>query len=104
MSSLIFILNKKKYVFLDEFLNLFLLENLDSIKRLKKSPNVINTLVLNKFLNNLLVDKIYELNCTLRSSQQIIIYLSFFFKKKISIQSFFLFNILINSKRIPICF
>jgi DnaJ-class molecular chaperone len=49
-------------------------------------------------------DKIYELNCVLRNSQQIIIYLSFFSKKKIDMQSFFLFNILVNSKKIPICF
>jgi len=104
LSSLIFFLNKKKYIFLSEFLNLFLIENLDSIKRLKKSPNVINTLILNKFLNSLLIDKIYELNCVLRNSQQIIIYLSFFSKKKIDMQSFFLFNILVNSKKIPICF
>ena len=36
LSSLIFFLNKKKYIFLSEFLNLFLIENLDRIKRLKK--------------------------------------------------------------------
>ena len=104
LSSLIFFLNKQKFQFLSEFLNFFLLENLVSIKRLKKSPNLMDVLILNKFLNSILVDKIYELNCISRNSQQVIFYFSFFFKKKINMQSFFLFNILINYKRVPICF
>ena len=95
------IINKNKFLFLEEFLTQYLLDNMDSFIRLKKLPKFIKYIAFYKYFDSLYVDKIYELNNIVRNSQQIKFMLFFETFNEKHIFNTFLFNILINKQVLP---
>lgn len=101
VAGLQFIINKNKNIFLEEFINEYLLDNADSFVKLKKQPKFIKNLMFYKFFDSLYVDKIYELNNIVRNSQQIKFKFYFETYMKNLILNTFLFNILVHKNVLP---
>lgn len=101
LKALNFLLNNKKYNFLQDFIEILILDNRDSIKRLNNLPLLIDTLILEKYLESIYTDKIYELSNLVRNTNQLILEISFFNNKMPILQRTFLFNIFINQNILP---
>jgi hypothetical protein len=102
LKGLTFLINKKKYIFLYNFLiNDLLEDNKDAIKRLKSLPTLCNTLVLEKYLENIFVDKIYQLSNSVRNTAQVQVRFTPINKKMGNLFQSFLFNVLINESVFP---
>jgi len=101
LAGLEFIINKNKFIFLEEFLTQYLLDNMDSFIRLKLQPKFINNLMFYKFFDSLYVDKIYEINGIVRNSQQIKFKIFLETCNNKHLYNTFLFNILIHRNVLP---
>jgi len=101
ISGLNFTINKNKFLFLGELLSDFFPDNRDSFIRLKKEPIFSNNISFYKFLDSIYVDKIYEISCLVRNSQQIKFKIFFNFTSSNPLYNTFLFNIWVSDKFIP---
>jgi len=101
LKGLSFSLNKKKYEFLKDFIETLILDNRDSIKRLNNVPSLMDTLILEKYLESIYTDKIYELSNLVRNTNQLNLEINFFNNKMSTLQRTFLFNIYINQNILP---
>lgn len=102
LKGLNFFINKNKYNFLFLFINEFLIENRDAIKKVKKEPKFFTSLILDKFLIHNSVDNIFDLCNISRNSQNINIQFSFNTKENFNNnQTIYLFNSLISNFFLP---
>lgn len=101
LKGLNFSLNNKKYEFLKDFIEVLILDNRDSLRRLNNVPSLMDTLNLEKYLESIYTDKIYELSNLVRNTNQINLEISFFNSKMSILQRTFLLNILISQNILP---
>jgi len=101
ISGITFLINKNKFTFLNDFVIDYIPDNMDSFVRLKKEPVFFDNISFFKFFDSIYVDKIYEISCLIRNSQQI----KFNVLLKTNVEDLFyntfLFNIFIGSKLLP---
>jgi hypothetical protein len=103
IAGLSFIISKNKFFFLEELVSQYLLDNKDSLIRLKKQSTFLKYVSFYKYFDSLYVDKIYELNKLIRNTQQLKFLLFLETNKLVAnnMHSTFLFNILINRSILP---
>lgn len=102
LKGLDFTNSKFKYEFLFEFIFFYLLENKDSFSRLKKFPKMINSLTFNKYFESIYFDKVYELNNTIRNTQQISFKILFLYNPSTKgIYQNFFFDLMLHSSILP---
>jgi len=102
LKGLDFINSKFKYDFLFELSSIYMLDNKDCFARLKKSPKMIYSLIFNKYFEGVYFDKIYELNSTVRNTQQINFKILFAYNLNSNkIYKNFLFDLMLHSSILP---
>lgn len=102
LKGLDFINSKFKYDFLFELIFSYILENKDCFMRLKKSPKTIYSLIFNKYFESIYFDKIYELNSTIRNTQQINFKIFFIYNLNTNkIYKNFFFDLMLHSSILP---
>lgn len=103
IAGLSFIISKNKFFFLEELITEYLLDNKDSLIRLKKQSIFLKYISFYKYFDSLYVDKIYELSKLVRNTQQLQFLLFLETNKSVTKNEYstFLFNILINRSVLP---